>query len=169
MFYTRHDLAIRGAIGPEFVSHDDPRCILQTLQQLAKEALGRLRIAAALDQHIEHVAMLINRSPEVVQFASDADEHLVQKPFVTGFWPLPLEGLGVGPSEAQAPLADGLVADHDASRREDQFDFAQAEAEAVIQPDGLIDDFSREAVSAVGIGRRAHTRYPATGPVLSPT
>ncbi len=66
--------------------------------------------------------MLINRSPEIMQFAANAHEHLVEKPFVTGFRPAPLERVGVGPSEAQAPLTDGLVADHDASRRQDQFD-----------------------------------------------
>ena len=94
--------------------------------------------------------MLVNSPPEVVQVASDADEHFVQEPLVTGFRP-PLEGLGGSPSEAQAPLADGLVADHDASRREDQFDFTQAEAEAVIQSHCLIDDVSQEAV-APGMG-----------------
>jgi len=49
-----------------------------------------------------------------VQLASDANKHLIEKPFVPGFRPAPLEGLGVGASEAQAPLTDGLVADHDA-------------------------------------------------------
>ena len=44
--------------------------------------------------------MLIKRSPEVVPFAADADENLVQKPFVTGSWPPPLEGLSVAPTEA---------------------------------------------------------------------
>ena len=48
--------------------------------------------------------MLINRSPKIVQFASDANKNLIQKPFVSWLWPPPLEGLGVGPSKAQAPL-----------------------------------------------------------------
>ena len=150
MFNPLQDLAFSGAIGSEFIRHEDSGRVAQTLQQLAKEALDRFLVAAALDQPIEHVAMLINGSPEVVPFASIADKHFVQELLVTGFRP-PLEGLGGSPSEAQAPLADGLVADHDASRREDQFDFAQAEAEAVIQPDRRIDDVSREAVAAVRI------------------
>ena len=132
MLTAWQDLPFGCAIGAEFIGHDHPGHGAQALQQLAKETLGRFLVPAALDQHIEHVAMLINGSPEVVQFASDAHEHLIEKPFVTGFRPAPLKGLGVGPSEAQAPLADGLVADHDASRCQDQLNFPQAQAEAVV-------------------------------------
>ena len=113
--------------------------------------------------------MLINGSPEIVQFASDANEHFIQKPFVSGLRPPPLQGLGIGAPEAQAPFTDRLVADHDSSRGQDQFDFPQAQAEAVIQPDGLIDDLGRKAEAAVGIGWRAHAQDRATDPDLSPT
>ena len=102
-------------------------------------------------RNIERVSVLINRSPEVVQFAADADEHLIQKPLVTGLRPPPSEALGVGASEAQTPLADGLVADHDPARCEDQLDLSQAQVEAVIQPNGLIDDFGRKTEAAVRI------------------
>jgi hypothetical protein len=34
-------------------------------------------VAAALDQHIKHIAMLINQSPEVVQFVADSDKHVI--------------------------------------------------------------------------------------------
>ena len=98
--------------------------------------------------------MLINGSPEVVQFASDANEHLVQKPFVTGLRPAPFECLGVGPPEAPTPLADSLVTDHDTSCREDQLDLSQAQAEAMVEPNRLIDDFGRETEAAVRIAAR---------------
>jgi hypothetical protein len=83
MLDARKDLAFGRAIGPEFIGHDHPGHVAQALQQLAKEALGRLRATAALHQHIEHISMLINRSPEVVQFASDANKQLIEKPFVS--------------------------------------------------------------------------------------
>ena len=138
------DLPFGCAIGAEFIGHDHPGHGAQTLQQLAKETRGRLLVPAVLDQHIKYVAMLINSSPEIMQFASDANEHFIEKPFVTGLRPAPLKALSVGPSEAQAPLANGLVADHDTPRGQDQFDLSQAQAEAVIQPDRLVDDFSRK-------------------------
>lgn len=58
--------------------------------------------------------MLINGSPEIVQLAPNAHEHFIRKPFVSGLRPPPLQGLGVGASEAQTPRADRLVANHDA-------------------------------------------------------
>jgi hypothetical protein len=36
----------------------------------------------------------------------------------------------------------------------------------VIQPNGLVDDFSRKAEAAVRVGRRAHARDPAIRPNL---
>ena len=84
MFDTRQDLAFGGTIRSKFVGDDHPGHVAQTLQQLAKETLGCFRVAAALDQHIKYIAVLINRPPKIVQFASDADKHLIQKPFVAG-------------------------------------------------------------------------------------
>ncbi len=168
MFHARQDLTFRGTIGPEFISHDHSGHVAQSLQQLAKEALGCLGVPAALDEHIEHVPMLINGLPEVVQFASDANEHFIQKPFVSGLRPPPLQRLGIGAPEAQTPRADGLIADYDASRREDQLDFPQAQTEAVVQPDSLIDDLCRKAEASVGIGWRAHAQNRATDRRLSP-
>ena len=110
VFHARQDLAFGSAIGPEFIGNDGSGHVAQTLQQLAKEALGGIRVTAALHHNIKHVAMLINGSPEVVQFASDAHEHLIQEPFVAGLWPPLLERLGIGSPEAQAPFADRLHA-----------------------------------------------------------
>ena len=107
MFHARQDLAFGDTIGSEFISHNYPRHIAQTLQQLAKKAFGRRLVTAALDQNVKHVPVLVDGPPQVVQFASDADEHLVEEPLVTGLRPASLESLGVGPSEAQAPRADG--------------------------------------------------------------
>jgi hypothetical protein len=59
------------------IRHERPRHIAQTLQKLAKKALGCVRVEAALHQDIKHVPVLVNDSPEGVQFASDADKHLV--------------------------------------------------------------------------------------------
>ena len=79
MFNTGQDLAFCGTIGAKFIRHDHSGHVAQALQQLAKEALGRFLVAAALDQHIEHVPVLINRSPEIVQFAPDANKHLASR------------------------------------------------------------------------------------------
>ena len=119
MFDARQDLAFGGTLGSEFIRLDDPRHVARVPQPLAKEALGRLCVAAALNQYIEHFAVRINGSPALAQFAADPDEPLIQEPFVAGLRSAPLEALGVSPPEAQAPRADGLVADYNTPRPED--------------------------------------------------
>ncbi len=46
-------------------------------------SLGCLQAAPALQQNIEQVPVLINRTPEIVQLAADAGEHLIEVPFVS--------------------------------------------------------------------------------------
>ena len=52
--------------------------------------------------------MLVDRTPQIVLLAANADEHLVHVPLVAGLWPSPLQHLGEDLAEAQAPLADAL-------------------------------------------------------------
>ena len=84
VFHAPQDLAFRGAIGSEFIRHDNSGRVARALRQLAKEALGRLRVAAALKQNVEHIPMVIDCPPEVVQFAPDADKPLIHEPLVSG-------------------------------------------------------------------------------------
>jgi hypothetical protein len=75
---------------------------------LAEEPLGGLGAAQALHQDAEHVAILVDRTSEVMLLASNTDEHLIHVPFVARPWPTPLQIVREQPAEAQAPLADGL-------------------------------------------------------------
>ena len=43
-------------------------------------------MSARLDQNIEYVAVLVDRPPQIMKFAVDADEDLVEVAFVTGLW-----------------------------------------------------------------------------------
>jgi len=47
----------------QLVRDDDPRDVLQTLEQFAKELLGGTFIAPGLHQNAEHLAVLVNRTP----------------------------------------------------------------------------------------------------------
>jgi hypothetical protein len=66
-------------------------------------------------------------------------------------WPTPLQRIGEDPAEAQAPLADAFVADDDPTRREDQLNNSQAQAEAVIEPDRVLDDRGWEPEAAIRV------------------
>src|SRR5690349_12155602 len=151
MLDPRQDLAFGGGIALELVCDDHPRNIPQALQQLAEEPHGRGCVAPALDQNVEDISGLVDRAPKMVLLAADPDEHLVHVPLVAGLWPPPLQRIGEDPAEAQAPLADALVADDDSTRRQDQLNISQAQAEAVIEPDRMLDDRGRETKAAIRV------------------
>ncbi len=52
-------VALRHAVASQFVGHDYPRHVVQTLQQAPEEALGSFGIAAFLNQNVERHAVLI--------------------------------------------------------------------------------------------------------------
>ncbi len=70
-------LTLSDAVAPQLVGHDHPRYILQTLQKLLEEALRGVRIAPGLNEDVEHNAILIDGTPEMVLHASNSDEDLV--------------------------------------------------------------------------------------------
>src|SRR5215469_15949927 len=76
---ARQDLALGRGVALELVCHDHPRSISQALQQLAKEPLGCGRVAPALDQDVEDISVLIDRTPKIVLLAADADGHLASR------------------------------------------------------------------------------------------
>ena len=68
-----------------------------------------------------------------------------------------LQSARIDSPEFDTPEADRFAADNDASLSEQIFDITMAEIEAIVEPDGVTDDISRESVSFVGIH----------GPILS--
>src|SRR3984893_16487601 len=120
------------------------------------------RAAPALYQDVEDIAVLVGGTPKIVLLAAATDENLVHVPLVARLWPAPLQRIGENPAEAQTPLADALVADHDPTRRQDQLNITQAQTEAVIEPDGMLDDLAREAEASIQVRRHRHAAQPAT-------
>ncbi len=51
------------------------------------------------------------------------------------------------------PVADSFVRDRDPPLGEEIFDISETQAEAVIEPDGVTDDFGRESIAVIA-GRR---------------
>src|SRR5215208_7121241 len=71
MLAARHDLPLCRTVARQLISDHDARRPALALQQLAEQALGGALITPALDQHIEHDAVLIDRTPEPVLLAGD--------------------------------------------------------------------------------------------------
>jgi hypothetical protein len=95
MLHRRHELAVRDPIATQPVGDDDPRHVLQALEEFAEELFGGHRVSAWLDQDVEHIAVLVDRTPQVVHRAVDPDEDFIEVPFVAGPGLAPTQPVGV--------------------------------------------------------------------------
>ena len=145
-------VALRHAVASQFVGHDHPRHILQTFQQTPEESLGGRRIAAFLNEDVEHNAILIHGAPQITLHALDPDEHLVHVPLVAGSRPSAAQAVSKALAEFLAPAPNGLIGDDDATFSQEQLNIPQAEAEHMVQPDSLADDLGGKAMAVVRVG-----------------
>ena len=77
MFDAGHDLAFGRAVAGELVGdHDAGRSHL-LLQQLAQQPLGRVLVASALDQNVEHDPSLFHGAPQPVLHTGDLQHDLI--------------------------------------------------------------------------------------------
>jgi len=94
------------------------------------------RLAApAPHLNIEHDSILIDGAPQVVHFALDPDEELIQVPFVTRARPLPSQTAREARAELEAAPANALVGDDHAALDQNQLDITKTQAKDMIEPD----------------------------------
>jgi hypothetical protein len=153
---VRKHRSVSDSITAQAVRDEAPRLVFRPAQQALEETLGSGPVPPLLHQDVQHDAMLIHRSPQIVQYAPDADEHLVEVPGVSRLRSAPAQPAGKVGAELQAPVPDTFVRHYDAALRQDRLDVAQAQAEDVIQPDRVPDDLRREPMPGVRGARRIH-------------
>ena len=76
------DLLVGRRIASKLAGNGLPGWPPLLLQNLAKEAFGGSPVSVACDQDIQDVAVLVHRSPKIMTFATDCDEHFVHVPDV---------------------------------------------------------------------------------------
>src|SRR5260370_25908378 len=77
-----HDLPLGRGVAPQLVGDEHTRGSTLLLEELAEQALGGLLVAPALDENIENEAVLVDGTPEPMLLPGDADDDLIQVPFV---------------------------------------------------------------------------------------
>ena len=66
MVDRRHDGAERSAVTFQLVRDQAKRNLPLTLQELEKEALCGATVTPGLNEDVDHIAVLINRSPQIL-------------------------------------------------------------------------------------------------------
>ena len=118
-------MTLCNTIAPQFVGHDDPRHILQTLQQSLEEPLCSVGVAPRLDKDIQHNAILIDGAPKIMLHTQDPDEHLIEVPLISGSWSTTSQTIGEIRPEFLPPAPYRLVGDVDATLCQEQLTIRQ--------------------------------------------
>jgi len=96
----------------------------------------------------DHVTVLVHRAPQILLLPVDSNEDFVPVPTITEAALTPFQFAGIG--------------DGDSAFGEKILDISAAQAETVINPDGVADDFRRETMTV--IARSAVLHYDSFSP-----
>jgi hypothetical protein len=103
----------------------------------------------ALYENINGSAVLVYSTPQILSFPLNGNKHFVDVPDIAqaalSFFKL----TRIGRSKLLTPLTNGFIRDGDTTFRESFFNFAEAKAEPMGEPDGVADNFRRKTVTLV--------------------
>jgi hypothetical protein len=74
MFHARQDLAFGRPIALQFIGDDHAWDVLESFEELPKKSFRCVCVPSALDQDIQHVAVLIDGSPQIRPFSIDGEK-----------------------------------------------------------------------------------------------
>ena len=119
------------------------------LQQFAHQPNRGLRVPAGLNQEIQDFAFAVHGTPEKVPPSPDHHDHLVQVPSFGRSWPPTLNPPRICPAEFQDPSSNCLIREVETTLGKQVLNVPIAQRETAIQPDGMLDDDRRKAVTTV--------------------
>ena len=137
------------SIAPESVRDELPGRFVLAFQHLAKEPFSSPLVSSLRHQDVENIPVLIHRLPEIQLLPLDLHEQLIHMPDVA-LSPLLLSELSsILRSELPTPETDRFVRDNDATLGQQILHVSKAECEAVVEPNGVADDFGWETMASI--------------------
>jgi len=136
-------------IAPEPVSNDAKRLLSLATQQPAEESFGSPLVPMGPNQDVDHVAVLIDGPPEILLLAIDSNEDFVQMPVVSQPTLAPLQFPNIVGTELLTPQPNRLIRHDDSPLGEQILHVSEAQAEAMVNPNRVTDDFRRETIARV--------------------
>jgi hypothetical protein len=144
----------RGGVGAQFLGDQQFRPEALLLEQLAHQPQRRAAVAAALNQHVENLALVVDGTPQIHPLAGDAHYHLIEVPAIARPRTALTEPSRDRGTEFQHPAPHRFIGDVEPSFGQQLFDIAVAQGKAEIEPDRVLDDLGRGAMAAVA--ERSH-------------
>ncbi len=113
-------------VASQFVCHDAPGLATTTPHKPFEKALCGSAVSAGLQIDIDHFSILIHSAPQVLLFTIDLHEDLIEVEGIAVTKVSLLESTRVFSTELETPKSNRLVANNDASFREQVFDITIA-------------------------------------------
>ena len=135
---------MRNAITIQLVRDDSPRMAAVQTHQSGEEAFSRLAITLLLDEYINGFAVLIHRTPQVVLLPVDLDKDFVQEECISGSMMTAFRTPDIFRAKLVAPKSDRFITDDNTALGQQVFDIPKAEVEAIVEPNGMLNDFGRK-------------------------
>jgi hypothetical protein len=138
------------------------------VEQLAKEAAGRIAVAVLAEHRIQEIPVSVDGAVEIAPVASDLHVGLVEIPGdAAAVTTLLAEPVRQGWKRSGPPLAHRLVRDGEASEEEQLRDVTEAELVAEAPEDRVEDDIGR-VLELIEGRASALVEAPATGAADEP-
>jgi hypothetical protein len=102
-----------------------------------------------LNQDVDHVAVLIHGTPEILLLAVDSNENFVQVPNIAEAALPPFQSLGIVRTELFTPESNRFIRDEDSPFGEKILDIPEAQAETMVNPDGIANNFGRKTMTVI--------------------
>ena len=93
----------------ELVRGDALRREALLLEKLSQQSPRRSSAASALDQEVEHLALVVDRPPQPVFSIADFDDHFVEMPACARPWTAASKIARDQPTELQEPAPNRLI------------------------------------------------------------
>ena len=97
-----------------------------TAQQSSKESFCGALVTVRLNQDVDHVAVLIHGTPEILLLAVDSNEDFVQVPNIAEPALTPLQFSGIFRAELLTPDSDCFIRDDDSAFGEKILDVSES-------------------------------------------
>ena len=97
--------------------------------------------ATRVTEDVDEIAVLVHGTPQILLPSLDLHEHLIQIPGVAHAAPAVPQPPRVVEPERPAPQANRLIGHGDTPFGKEIFDISETQAETVVEPDRVTDDF----------------------------
>ncbi len=131
---TRQYLPLGSPVSCKLICEDYVRHVGAAFQKLAEEFPGCGLVSSALHKDIEHGALLVKRSPEIVLLAVDLENHFIQVPLVSRLGTSTAKLSGILLAELERPATNNFIPEDDAASRHQLLNVAKTQGKPEVQP-----------------------------------